>query len=368
MPAVSSRQYTSRYEPLAFWLSGLSGWDWRVTHGSGKLYLMSWVLPSLHHPHPRARSRRHGAAAALTTAALTTAALTTAALTTAALLLAGCSSWTSVKAPKFSDKPLPPPEWRAYRIQVDDSLDIKFWGDSELDQSVSVRPDGMISLPYVDDVRAAGLTPVELDAELTRRYAVELKSPELTVIVTGAGGQQIYIGGEVGGTGTLHMTENMTLLQAVHEAGGFLTTSRLKQVMLIRTMPSGERFARTIDMRPVLTGLDPSRDVPLQGNDVIFVPRTKIANVNLWVEQYVNSIIPFQSFVTAAIFQSDLFGSSESSAVGDALDDLPGGDPTDPTGDPTDPTDPTGGDPADDPTDSPGDETPDEAPGGGSDP
>ncbi len=287
-------------------------------------------------------------------------------LAAAAVLFSSCSSWTSVKAPKFSEDPLPPPKWRAYRIQVDDSLEIKFWGDSELDYDVSVRPDGMISLPYVDDVRAAGLTPVELDAELTRRYAAELKSPQLTVIVTGAGGQQVYIGGEVGGTGTLHLTENMTLFQAVHEAGGFLDTSRLKQVMLIRTMPGGERLARTIDMRPVLSGLDPSSDVPLQGNDIIFVPRTKIANVNLWVDQYVNSIIPFQSFVTAAIFQSDLFGGSESSAVGDVLDDLTGDDPT---GDPADsPGDDPADDPTDDPTDSPGDETPGETPGGGSRP
>ncbi len=273
----------------------------------------------------------------------------------AAVLLAGCSTWTPVKAPKFADDPLPPPEWKAYRIQVDDSLEIRFWGDSELDQGVSVRPDGMISLPYVDDVRAAGLTPAELDSELTRRYSAELRSPELTVIVTGAGGQQIYVGGEVGGRGTLHLTENMTLFQAIQEAGGLSTSSRRKQVLLIRTGSGGERVARSVDLRPILNGLDPSSDVPLQGNDIIYVPRTKISNVNLWVDQYINSIIPFQSFVTAAIYQSDLFADDPISAV-DILDDLTGDDPTDPT----DPTDP-----GDTPTDVPGD-TPGEGPNGGS--
>ncbi len=274
----------------------------------------------------------------------------------ALLLLAGCSSFTPVKAPKHADDPLPPVEWRAYRIQVDDTLDISFWGDSELDQSVSVRPDGMISLPYVDDVRAAGLTPAELDAELTRRYAAELRSPQLTVIVSGAGGQQIYIGGEVGGHGSLHLTQNMTLAQAIQEAGGFSTSSRLKQVLLIRTMPGGERIARSVDMRPVFSGADPSADVPLQGNDMIYVPRTKIANVNLWVEQYINSILPVESVLNAVIYR-EIFRDDETAAAVDLTDDLLGDD--DDTGDDA-PDDGTGGDT---PDDGMGDDTPDDSGG-----
>ncbi len=246
----------------------------------------------------------------------------------ALLLLAGCSSFTPVEAPAFSEQPLPPPEWRAYRIQVDDFLSIRFWGDSELDQDVTVRPDGMISLPYVDDVRAAGLTPAELDAELTRRYAVELRSPQLTVIVSGAGGRQIYIGGEVGGRGSLQLTQNMTLLQAIQVMGGFSTSSRLGQVLLIRTMPGGERVARSVDLRPVLTGADPSQDIPLQGNDIIYVPRTKIANLNLWFEQYVSSILPIDAILSAAVWR-EVFEDDEVVASGDVLDDLIGDDDDD---------------------------------------
>lgn len=277
-----------------------------------------------------------------------------AAAAVALLLLAGCSAFTPVKAPSFEEDPLPPLEWRAYRIQVDDVLEISFWGDSELDRSVSVRPDGMISLPYVDDVRAAGLTPAELDAELTRRYAAELRSPQLTVTIAGAGGQQIYVGGELNGAGSLHLTQNMTLAQAIQEAGGFSTSSRRKQVLVIRTLPNGERIARSVDMRPVFSGADPSRDIPLQGNDIIYVPRTRIANVNLWIEQYVNSIIPVDAFVTAAIFQSDLFEDDDNAAVADVVDDVLGDDDDDVTGD----------DPPDDGTDDPPD---DGFPGGGGD-
>ncbi len=255
----------------------------------------------------------------------------------ALLLVAGCSANTPVEAPRHSEDPLPTPTWRPYRIQVDDILDIAFWGDSELDIGVTVRPDGMISLPYVDDVRAAGLTPAELDTELTRRYATELKSPQLTVIVSGAGGQQIYIGGEVESRGTLRLTQNMTLMQAIYEVGGFSTSSRRKQVLLIRTMSDGERIARSIDVRPMLSGADLSQDVPLQGNDVIYVPRTKIANVNLWVDQYINQIIPLDSLLNAVVFR-EIFEDNDTAAAVDLTDDILGDD-DDTTGD-----DGTGGD------------------------
>ncbi len=239
----------------------------------------------------------------------------------AMMVLAGCSSFTPIDAPAHADRPLPQPEWRAYRIQVDDVLEVSFWGDSELDRTVSVRPDGMISLPYVDDVRAAGLTPAELDAELTRRYAPELRSPQLTVIVDGAGGQQVYIGGEVGGTGSLHLTQNMTLAQAIQEAGGISSSSRIGDVLLIRTMPDGERIARSVDLRPVFSGADPSRDVLLQGNDFIYIPRTKIANVALWIDEYLNSILPIDAVLTAAIYR-EIFDNDASAAAADIGDDL----------------------------------------------
>ncbi|MEM7586080.1 MAG: polysaccharide biosynthesis/export family protein [Acidobacteriota bacterium] len=225
--------------------------------------------------------------------------------------LTGCSASTPVHAPSTVEEPLPPITWQPYRIQIDDELEIKFWANEELDQVVTVRPDGMISLPYVDDVRAGGLTPTELDAELTALYATELISPELTVIVTEAGGQRIYLSGEVGGQGSLRLVENMTLMQAIQEAGGLLTTARREQILLIRTLPDGERIARAVNLRPVLSGSDLTNDVRLQNNDVIFVPRTRIANVNIFVDQYINSIIPFDGIVSAAVFQSDLFTSDD---------------------------------------------------------
>jgi len=238
-----------------------------------------------------------------------------------------CAGRTPIRAPAVSETPLPPVEWRPYRIQIDDQLDVKFWGNAELDQGVRVRPDGMISMPYVDDVRAAGLTPAELDAQLTRRYSEELTLPELTVIVTEAGGLSVYLGGEIGNSGSLRLVEGMTLLQAIQEAGDFLVTSRRQQVLLIRSMPDGQRVARSVDLRPVISGQDPSADVSLRPNDIIFVPRTRISNVSLFIDQYLSSVIPFQGLTTAAIFQSDLFDDNDN-----GNNDAPAPEPEPPPG------------------------------------
>ena len=226
------------------------------------------------------------------------------------LAVTACAGRTPVDAPQITEAPLPQPEGEnlTYRLQVNDLIDIKFWTNEELDERVRIRPDGKISLPYVDDVAAAGLTPAELDAELVKRYSAELASPEITVVVAETG-SQVYVGGEVETEGPVRLTGPLTLLQAIQSAGGFLDTARRRQILLIRRPPEGEPVARAVDMRPVLSGADPGLDVALNASDIIFVPRTKIANVNLFVQQYVNQLIPIQGIANAvaldALMQSD---------------------------------------------------------------
>ena len=197
--------------------------------------------------------------------------------------------------------PLPTFQDGPYRLQAGDLIAIKFWGVSELDEEQRIRPDGAISLPYVDEVAAAGLTPQELDNHLTELYSIELARPNLTVIVREAVTPRIYIGGEVGVQGTLAWTPQLTLFQAIQASGGFLTSARRKQVLLIRQRPDGQPVARAVDLLPVLTGADPAADVRLAARDVIFVPRTKISNVNLFITQYIDDIIPLQSVFSGAV-------------------------------------------------------------------
>jgi protein involved in polysaccharide export with SLBB domain len=189
----------------------------------------------------------------------------------------------------------PQPALEPYILQVGDELSIKFYTNPELNEEVKIRPDGMISLQLIDDVPAVGLSPSQLDAELTRRYTGELADPQVTVIVKVTFGQRIYVAGEVGKQGVLPLVGGMTLYQALHDAGGFTETAHRKQVLLIRKGTDGTPVAKVIDARPIEDGGNPALDVPLRPLDIVFVPRSKIAQVDLFVKQYIRDALPIQA-------------------------------------------------------------------------
>lgn len=227
--------------------------------------------------------------------------------------IAGCSARTPVSAPDIRVSPLPPVEPEPYRLQVGDLLSVQFWGSPELDQEVRILPDGSISLPFVDQVQAQDRTLMELDDELTRRYSKELTRAEITVMVREIGSYKVYVGGEVAGQGVVPLIGRMSVFQAITEAGGFLTTARRRQVLLIRTERSGERHARSLDLRQVQSGANPAADIVLQPSDIVFVPRTKITNVNLFVSQYIDQLLPIRPVATIELFGDDgLFESGSS--------------------------------------------------------
>lgn len=209
--------------------------------------------------------------------------------------LVACAGRTPIEAPTTLAEPLQPRTDLIYRLQAGDTLAIKFWGNDELDEEQKIRPDGRISLPYIDEVQAAGLTPQELDAVLTERFSSELARPNLTVIVRQAIQPQVFVGGEVTRQGVVPLSDQLTLLRAVHQAGGFKTSARIKDILLIRLQPGEKPIARAVDLRPVMSGRDPGQDVQLQAYDIVFVPRTKIENINLFIDQYIDDIVPLQS-------------------------------------------------------------------------
>jgi protein involved in polysaccharide export with SLBB domain len=193
----------------------------------------------------------------------------------------------SLRASALAGQPVAP-----YRLQVGDKLNVRFYRNPELDQEVVIRPDGKISLPYVDDVQAAGRSPAELDVELSTRYTGELANPSLTVVVVEYGVGQIFIGGEVKQEGLVNLGGGMTLYQAIVASGGFADSARRSAVVLLRRNEDGERIAREIDVRPIATGANPGDDVPLQPFDMVLVPRSGVTNVNLWVQQYIRDNLP----------------------------------------------------------------------------
>lgn len=189
----------------------------------------------------------------------------------------------------------PQSEAPAYTLQIGDELDIKFFYDPELNEKVTIRPDGKISLGLIDDLQAAGLTPAQLDQEITHRYSEVLKEAHVTVIVREFVGQRVYVGGEVLSPRMVPLKGKMTALQCLHEAGGTKDTAKLTDVVVIRNQ-GGTPVVFKVDLQKVLQ--DGNGDLVLRSYDIIYVPKTFIAKADLFVEQHINQIIPKALSVT----------------------------------------------------------------------
>jgi protein involved in polysaccharide export with SLBB domain len=206
------------------------------------------------------------------------------------IALSGCTTWVPVGAPNVAQEPLPATPVTAYKLVPGDLLSIRFYGNAELNEDVPIRPDGGISLPFVGDVKAGGLSPAELDEDLTKRFTGELRNPHIVVLVKEFGSQRVWVGGEVSRPGMLAMRGPLSLFAALQEAGGLLPTARRKQIVLIRPDHGGRPVGRTIDIRALESGARPDLDVQLQ--DVIFVPRNHISSVDVFVDQYIKQLLP----------------------------------------------------------------------------
>lgn len=179
-----------------------------------------------------------------------------------------------------------------YRIQPGDQMDIKFYYTPELNESVAVRPDGRVSLQLAHDIPAAGLTPAELTQTLTKSYAHELGHPVITVIMRSFSGQHIYVDGEVNKPALVPLVADMTVLQSISVAGGLKDSARATEIVVMRRGPDSKPQVFTLDLTRVLDGTDTGQDMILIPFDVVYVPKSPIANVNLWIDQYLRKNIP----------------------------------------------------------------------------
>ena len=208
----------------------------------------------------------------------------------ALILMVGCSS---PALPKVASLPpsstLPAKE---YRIQPGDQLDIKLFYNPELNEQLTVRPDGRITLQLVNDVMAAGLTPAQLTAVLTKAYAGELRSPKVAVIVRTSVADRVYVDGEVTRAGLVPLVGPTTILQSISQAGGIKETAKTGEVILLRKGEDNKMTAFRISLDDAFSGTGENRDIYLKPNDIIYVPKSAIADVNTWVDQYIRRNIP----------------------------------------------------------------------------
>jgi protein involved in polysaccharide export with SLBB domain len=179
-----------------------------------------------------------------------------------------------------------------YKIQVGDQIDVKFYFNPDLNEHLVVRPDGMVSLQLVPEMKAAGLTPKQLTEALKREYSAELAKPELSVIMRSFSAQRIFVGGEVGKPGEKPLVGTLTVLQAVAMAEGFKDTAKTTEVIVIRRRPDGRPLVIPLNIKAAISGADISQDLALMPYDVVQVPRSGLAMANLFVDQAIRGMIP----------------------------------------------------------------------------
>jgi len=158
-----------------------------------------------------------------------------------------------------------------YVIGPQDVLDISVWKEPEVSRVVPVRPDGKISLPLLNDVQAAGLTPAALAAQITESLKKYVTSPQVTVIVTTINSQRVYISGEVIRPGAFPMLPGMTVMQALTSAGGFTPFAKMKSIYVLRD-EGGKKVRYPFNYKQVVHGKSADQDIELKAGDTIVVP------------------------------------------------------------------------------------------------
>lgn len=175
-----------------------------------------------------------------------------------------------------------------YTIVPGDDLTVRFYFNPQLDEDVRVRPDGKISLSLIGEIPAAGLSPEQLSGTITDKYAAQLKKPTAVVLVRGFANARAFIEGEVTVPGVLDMQQGQrTALQAIAASGGVTPNASLGSVILVRRVPGhDDPVVMELNLRGALSGTDPKQDVALMSGDLLYVPRSGAAEVNLALKMY----------------------------------------------------------------------------------
>jgi len=158
-----------------------------------------------------------------------------------------------------------------YVIGPEDVLYIHVWKEDALSRSVPVRMDGNISLPLIHEMKAAGLTPLQLEAAITERLKKLYENPNVSVIVMEANSFKVYVSGEVMKPGVYKLRDETTILQIIPMAGGFTDWAKQKKILVIRK-ENGKEKRFTVDYKKAMKGDDPNSNVVLKPGDTIIVP------------------------------------------------------------------------------------------------
>ncbi len=163
----------------------------------------------------------------------------------------------------------PAPE---YVIGPTDVLDVSVWKEPDISRTVTVRPDGKISLPLVGELEASGQTPVQLQTVISHRLANYITSPEVTVLLHDVRSGTVSIFGKIAKPGSYALTRQMTVLDVIAAAGGFKDYAKLSKIYVLRVKPDGTTTRYKFNFKEVIKGHALSQNIPVEPRDAIYVP------------------------------------------------------------------------------------------------
>ncbi|MDY6836584.1 MAG: polysaccharide biosynthesis/export family protein [Thermodesulfobacteriota bacterium] len=215
------------------------------------------------------------------------------------IMLVACSTTESL-GPQGMEGAMMAEPLGDYHLRPGDEIQIRFFYNPDLNETLMVGPDGKICLPLLDEILVAGLTSSQVDDVLTKAYLKHLANVSINVTVREYSGLKVYVGGEVARPGFYSLKGNMSVLEAILAANGFKETAKPESVVLVRKGPGNRPVAMAVDLRPVLSGEQLENDIYVMPSDIVYVPKTFVAKAGKFVDQYLRRVLFLDAIMQGA--------------------------------------------------------------------
>jgi polysaccharide export outer membrane protein len=180
-----------------------------------------------------------------------------------------------------------------YRLQPGDVLEVQFRYSPEFNQTVTVQPDGYISLEVGGDLKVAGMTVEETRRAILRKAGERLQDPVATVMLKEFQRPYFVVAGEVAQPGKIEMRERVTAIQAIMLAGGMKEGARSSQVVVFRQINSDIAEVKVLNLKSIRRTSDLENDLTLQPGDMVYVPRDKLSKLERFMK--LASVVAFMA-------------------------------------------------------------------------
>ena len=199
----------------------------------------------------------------------------------------------------------PPPQIRDLVLGQGDEIDIKVFRNPEFDQKVKVGPEGVIFIPLIGDIKAAGVGVVALRQEITDKLAEFIVKPQVTIDVTFSKTRKVFVLGEVHHPGVFVIDDTMNVAEAVSQAGGFTNDAADQSVMVIRG-DLRQPELKKVDFQKLLSKGDMAQNLSLQRGDIVYIPASFVSDVDKFFRHIYTALVPVVALEQGIVVSPDV--------------------------------------------------------------